>query len=177
MKIEKFEAFASYETDDNGCKYGSAFAYFPFKAAAEADLSARNLRGYGSTRRVNCIRLEDTIYVLSEDEKPIKLLVGKCSKYVPLEFYEDYCYVNTYRDDTKYYFSDDLVLKLLKDKKRHSLKKILGLTDDKYLYILESDVPITIAKFAMSRELAVAHARSKLTEEEKGLLGLSDTHD
>ena len=172
MKIEKFEAFASYPTDGEGYKHGAAFAYFPFKAAAEADLEARNLRGYGCTRSVNCIRLEDTIYVLSGSEQPIEKLVGKCSKYVPLEFYEDYCYINTYEDETKYYFSDDLALKLLRDKNRHSLKKILGLTDDKYLYILESDVPITIAKFAMSRELAVAHARSKLTEEEKGLLGL-----
>jgi hypothetical protein len=43
--------------------------------------------------------------------------------------------------------------------------------EDNY-YLLSKQEPITINKFIMSHQLAVAHAKSKLTEEEQKLLGL-----
>lgn len=171
MKIEKLEIFGSFTTDGDGYKTGSAFGYFPFSAAAQADLAKRNLGGYGIVRKLDCIRLEDVIYILSESERDISKLIGKCSKFTTFELYEDYDY--SYNNDkTKYYFGDVALLSLLKDNQRHNIKKLIGLCDDKYLYILESAEPIEMTKFAKSRELAIAHALSKLTKEEKGLLGL-----
>ncbi len=170
MKIEKIEAWGSYSTDGEGYAE-DAFAYFSFSAAAEADLAKRNLGGYGVVRHVNCIRLEDTIYLLEGSEKSIEKITGKFPKFTPIDLYQDYLYQNSW-DKTTYYSTEKDLLSLLSDNKHHQIKKIVGLCDDKYLYILSQKEPIEITKFAKSRELAVAHALSKLTKEEKGLLGL-----
>ncbi len=160
--------FGIYNSDDRGYNYGKPLAYYPIKAAAEA---AQTHGGYQNVCPVECLRLEDTLYAHSKilDKSKIK---GKLSAFVPTLVYMDYIYQDSF-DKSLYYVSHQDLLELLRDGKSHNIRAqwvICDLSENYHLLLYPE--PITVEKIVMSRELAVAHALSKLTDEEKKLLGL-----
>mgnify|MGYP001571600541 FL=1 len=93
--------------------------------------------------------------------------------FVPVIVYQDYL-TNNYHADISDYYCDgfDLLTKLKLHEHRAIYKKIMICDTEGNFYLLKQTGPITVEKLVMSRELAVSHALSKLTDEEKKLLGI-----
>ena len=170
MKAETQRIYAVHSTDGYTTSK-NALAYYPIRAAAEGSPEAANLRGYSHICNVDVIKFDELIYVFSKEINKQSVL-GNCPAYTVVACYQDSSYVNGF-DKTRYYIGNEEVLKILNDGGNHSLRKMFLIKDgeDNY-YLLSKQEPITINKFIMSHQLAVAHAKSKLTEEEQKLLGL-----
>jgi len=169
MTAEQITIYAACDTDDRGYALNH-LAYFPIQAAANAYLSTQNLGGYCTVQTLKAIRLADVMY-LFEKEVAEKALKNSIQSYTPVECYRDYSYSSL--DNSAYYFGIENLKLLLDDGKDHHLSKVLLLKDSKKVYLLRKKEPIELTKFLESREMATAHALSKLTEEEKKLLGLA----
>ena len=91
--------------------------------------------------------------------------------FVPCVCYYEHIYENSW-DKSLYHSDEKAILELLHDGKTHNIRSIIMFYDGEKYFLLKSDIPVTVEKVTMSRELAINHALSKLTDEEKGLLGL-----
>jgi len=170
MKAEKQTIYAVHSTDGYTASK-DALAYYPIRAAAAGSPEAANLRGYSYISNIEVIKFDELIYVFSKEVSK-KSVLGNCPAYTVVDCYQDYSYVNGF-DKTQYYIGDEELLKILNDGANHSLRKMFLIKDgEDNFYLLSKKEPITINKFIMSHQLAVAHAKSKLTEEEQKLLGL-----
>lgn len=162
--------YGLYNQDGSGYNSGKAIAFYPIKAAAEA---AQNGNYYLNVCKAESLRFEDTLYLYKKtlDRKSIK---GCVKAFIPTLVYQDYSYNSYYsRDESVYYTDKDSLIELLNDGKQHVIYALWLIcdTDDNY-HLLVQPEPITVEKIVMSRELAINHALSKLTDEEKKLLGL-----
>lgn len=164
MKSQIVECYGVYNTDDRGYNSGPPVSIWPIKAAA----NAKNC--YQNVYAVNILKIEDCNYIVKKEIHKDNLL-GKIKSFIPTPGYYEHIYENG-RDQSKYYYGDKLILELLSDGKYHNLKKIYLISDGEKTYELEFPDEVKVEKLIMSRELAIDHALSKLTEEEKGLLGL-----
>lgn len=168
MKAEIQQVWGVYPSD--GYTIGSCIAYYPLKAAAEASPENVAQRGYSSIHAVNIIKFDDLVYVFDKQVGRGKVL-GHVPTYTPTPCYHDYVYNNGF-DGSMYYVGDEELLKTLNDGKMHQIRKGYLLYDGSTYFLLKETEPIKLNSFLMSREIATQHALSKLTEEEKGLLGL-----
>lgn len=170
MKAEKQKIYAVHSTDGYTASK-NALAYYPIRAAAEGSPEAANLRGYQYIQNIEVVKFDELIYIFSKEINK-KAIQGNFPAYTVVSCYQDYFYQNGI-DNTKYYVGDEEVLKILGDGASHSLRQMFIIKDgEDNHYLLSKKEPITINKFIMSHQIAVAHALSKLTDEEKKLLGL-----
>ena len=170
MKAETQRIYAVHSTDGyTTSKY--ALAYYPIRAAAEGSPEAAKLGGYSYIQNIEVVKFDELVYIFSKEINKATIH-GNCPAYTVVDCYQDYSYVNGF-DKTRYYIGDEKVLEILNDGTSHSLKKMFLIKDgaDNF-YLLTKKEPITINKFIMSHQIAVAHALSKLTDEEKKILGL-----
>lgn len=176
MKAIKKTAFAVYSTDDRGYSYSDPISIYPFKAAAEASSEYKAMKGYGGVSRVELIQFEDVCYILEKEVRKEKVINSKAVKLgVPQKCYSDYSYVNSYDETTVYIVGDDELISYLNTKKKKesaSISTKVITKDEDSFFILASETAFTIKPFLLSRELAIANALDKLTEEERKLLGL-----
>ena len=170
MKSQIVEYYGVYNTDDRGYNSGPPISIWPIKAAAEARVGGRTPSYYQNVYTVNILKIEDCNYIVKKEISKDRIL-GKIKSFIPTPGYYEHIYENGF-DKSKYYYGDKLVLELLSDSKYHNLKKIYLISDGEKTYELEFPDEVTVEKLIMSRELAINHALSKLTDEEKGLLGL-----
>ncbi len=162
--------YGVYSTDDRGYIHGKALAYYPIKAAAEAFKGDRyNFNVY----QAESLRFEDTLYLLEKELSKTAKIVGKIPAFVPAVIYQNYK-TNSYHADISDYYCDgaDFLAELKVNENLTLYKKVMICDTEGNFYLLRQIEPITVEKLAMSRELAVAHALSKLTDEEKKLLGI-----
>lgn len=170
MKPQITKIYGLYNQDGSGYNSGKAIAFYPIKAAAEA---AKGDNYYLNVYEAESLRFEDTLYLYKKtlDKKTIR---GSIKAFVPTLIYQDYKY-NSYHsiDESVYYTDKNDLLELIADGKQHVIYAYWAIcdTDDNYFLLIQPE-PITVEKLAMSRELAINHALSKLTDEEKKLLGL-----
>ncbi len=169
MKAEKQQVWGVYPSD--GYTSGNCIAYYPLKAAAEASPENAAQRGYSGIYAVDIIKFDDLVYVFDKEVSKDKVL-GHVPTYTPTPCYCEYVYSNGYGDKSMYYVGEDELLKTLDDGNQHQIRKGYLLYDGSTYFLLKEEEPIKINSFLMSREIATQHALSKLTEEEKGLLGL-----
>lgn len=167
MKSFITEAFAVYDTDDRGYSQGKPLSYWPIRAAAEASKTDH----YKTVYPVKILNLNEEKYHLKYEKDISKSLVDKIKSFVPTQIFQNYIYENGF--DGSVYFSN---LTRFIDKqpmnKQFNFLKVSVISDGEKVFLLEYPEQITIQKLTMSRELAVNHALSKLTDEEKTLLGL-----
>lgn len=166
MKSQIVEYYGVYNTDDRGYNIGPPVSIWPIKAAASAKVTS----GYQNVYAVNILKIEDCNYIVKKEIHKDNLL-GKIKSFIPTPGYYEHIYENGF-DKSKYYYGDKLILELLSDGKYHNLRKIYLISDGEKTYELEFPDEVKVEKLIMSRELAINHAMSKLTDEEKGLLGL-----
>jgi hypothetical protein len=164
MKSQIVEYYGVYNTDDRGYNIGPPVSIWPIKAAAVAKDCYQNVYA------VNILKIEDCNYIVKKEIHKDSLL-GKVKSFIPTPGYYEHIYENGF-DKSKYYYGDKLILEVLSDQKSHSLRKIYLISDGEKTYELEFPDEVKVEKLIMSRELAINHALSKLTDEEKGLLGL-----
>ena len=174
MKAEKIKIWGVCPSDGSGYGLGveKVISWYPIKAAADGSPENIARGGYSYVGAYDAIRFDELLYIF-EKEIPKTHVIGNLPPaYTVGEVYVDYIYSNGY-DGSQYYIGDKELLALLKDGKSHSIKKRFILRDgEDNCFILAKQEPIQLNKFIMSRELAVAHALSKLTDEEKSILGL-----
>lgn len=171
MKPQKIKIFGLFATDGSGYNT-KAVGYWPIAAAAEA---AKGNNYYLNVSSVDAIRLDDVIYLL-EKEVSKESIVESFPSLTPILGYENYDYQDHRfpQDQTQYCASLEKADEWLIDGKHHSIKKVWLFSDTEGgYYILKSEKSIKLEPFTMSRDLAVKHALSKLTEEEKKLLGIT----
>jgi hypothetical protein len=164
MKSQIVEYYGVYNTDDRGYNVGRPVSIWPIKAAAVAKDCYQNVYA------VNILKIEDCNYIV-EKEINKDSVFGKIKSFIPTPAYYDYIYENGF-DKSKYYYGDKLILELFSDGKYHNVKKVYLISDGEKIYLLTFPDEVTVEKLIMSRELAINHALGKLTDEEKGLLGL-----
>ena len=170
MKAEKQQVYAVHSSDGYTSSR-DALAYYPIRAAAAGSPEAEKLGGYIHIANTEVIKFDELIYVFSKEIRKDKVL-GSFPAYTVTDCYQDYSYSNGI-DSTKYYIGEKGVIDLFEDRNSHTLQKMFIIKDgEDNFYILSRKEPITINKFIMSHALAVAHAKSKLTDEEQKLLGL-----
>lgn len=165
MKSHIVECFGVYNSDGQGYNSGPPISIWPIKAAAEAGGTGGY---YQNVYAVKILKIEDLNYIV---EKEISNITGKIPAYIPSVIFIDHVYENGF-DSSKYYFSEADLLNLFKDGKYHNIKQLNCIFDGEKHFILTYPTPFKIEKIVLSRELAVKHALSKLTQEEKDLLGL-----
>lgn len=167
MKPTLATLYGHYNTDGSGYACGHAIAFYPIAAAAEAQIKDC----YQIVRSQKVLKFEDVIYAYSE-VIPKERISGLAPAFTPFKAFRDYSYVNGF-DKTKYYIGDNTLLELLADKQNHAVAMVDMIRDDEDgYYLLSFTEPVTVAKFTESREIAIAHALSKLSAEERKLLGL-----
>lgn len=164
MKAERKTVYGVYTTD--GYTSGPYIAYYPISAAAHGSPELIAQRGYAGVGAVEVVQFEDLCYVMQREFDKSKI-IGYTLLYTPTE-----CYEETLNHGKRYYVGDEEIIKTLNDGGSHNIRKVWVIRDEQSYFVLKQKEPIQINKFAMSRELAVAHALQKLTDEEKGLLGL-----
>jgi hypothetical protein len=172
MKIERITLFAACATDDKGYAKNH-LAYFPISAAAAAYLANEhpNLGYYSAVSKLTGLRIGDDIFLM---EKELNKNSAKCviPLLKPTFAYEDYVYENGWDKSTYYTTWDDISAVLQEPGKRMSIRQVILFRTDEEIFLLSKMEPVKMESFTMSRELGVAHALSKLTPEEKKLLGL-----
>jgi hypothetical protein len=173
MKAILKQVWAVYNTDGSGYNSGPPMALYPIKAAAEASEEFVNQRGYGSVSPVKACQFEDVIYIY-ESEVPNQKVKGGCGIGAFVNAFKiEYTIRGEREDKVEYIIGDENLLKAL-NSKYYSVRiypVYLTRDEDKY-FILSWPNTFAIKSFTMSRELAVKHALSKLTSEEKKLLGV-----
>lgn len=174
MKAEKLKVWGVCPSDGSGYGLGinKVISWYPIKAAAEGSPEYKELKGYGYASEHKAIRFDELVYIFDKEISRTHIHGTLPPAYTVGDVYVDCIYVNGF-DGSQYYVGDKEVLVLMKDgKSRHLSKKYLLRDGEDNCFILLKKEPIEIKKFIMSRELAVAHALSKLTDEEKSILGL-----
>jgi hypothetical protein len=173
MKAEKLTVYGVFHADDSGYSCGQAVAWYPMKAAASADPQYKDMRGYGSISAEKAIRLGDEIYVYDEELNDSRKFVGNIPLYVPTDVYKDYAESYNGPHNTKYIEGNENLIAHIDTKDlSSSISKKIVLRDENGYFILKQKEPIMLAKFSLSREMAVQNALDKLTDEEQKLLGL-----
>ena len=171
MKAETQTVYGVYSTDGYTTSK-NALAYYPIHAAAAGSPEAKQLRGYSHIGREEIIKFDELIYIFEQRISKQKIVGDTFPAYSPVDCYQDYSYENGC-DKTIYYVGLACLGKALDDGRPANIRKKAIIADGEGNYfLLKQKEPITVNKFLMSHELAVAHAKSKLTEEEKKLLGL-----
>ena len=180
MKAIQKQVFAVYANDGcQGYSIGLPLALYPFKAAAEASPECCNLGGYSNVTQVNLCCFEDACYIYKSTINN-KDIIGGCGIGIPINAFKvEYIEkVSSIRygdnnDKTKYITNEsDLIKFLNQDNYRVILyKTILTRDEDKYFELKYANT-FKVNPFTLSRELAVKHALSKLSDEEKKLLGV-----
>lgn len=172
MKTERITLFAASATDDKGYPK-NYLAYFPIHAAAAAYLASEhpNLGYYAAVSKLTGLRVGDDIFLMEKDISKDKV---KCiiPLFQPTIAYEDYMYENGFDRSTYYTTWVDLARELMTPGKRMAIRQVILFRTDEECFLLSKMEPVKMESFTMSRELGVAHALSKLTPEEKKLLGL-----
>lgn len=165
-------AYAVYSGDERGYSRGDPLSIYPFQAAAANSEENKRQGGYGVIHKVELLNFEDVNFLLDKKIEK-KNVVGTVPIGVPTKGYRDYIYNHSF-EETKYLVGEKNLITYLDfdTTKSASISKVWLFTDDDNYYVLKSDKNFKIAPFIASRELAVQNALDKLTEEEKGLLGL-----
>lgn len=171
MIAEQIPVYIACDTDDRGYARNH-LAYFPIAAAANAFLKEKHsdLGYYSTVQTAKAIRLADTIY-LFEKEIPERSVISTIKTFEPVNGYQKYEYTDGL-DKSVYFTGLDRLGEILKDGYLKSIKSVVLFRDDSKFYLLSKKEPIKLENFFMSREIATAHALSKLSEEEQKLLGL-----
>lgn len=166
MKSQIVEYYGLYNGDDRGYNIGPPISIWPIKAAAES----KRQNYYQNVYLVKILKIEDSNYIFKKvvDKKSFS---GAMKTFSVVSGYYEHIYENG-RDNSRYYCGNKYILELLKDGKYHNLRRVFLISDGENIYEIEFPDEVKIEKLVPSRELAISHALSKLTEEEKGLLGL-----
>lgn len=172
MKTAQLKVYAACDTDDRGYARNQ-LAFFPIAAAASAYLAKEGpSHGYSTVSCLNGIRIADDIFLVDKEISKEKLQ-STLPTFQAIDGYEDFVYENGW-DNSKYYTNWSQIQELLnKPNKRVSLRKVILFRTEEEIFLLQKAEPIKMQPFIMSREIATAHALSKLTEEERKLLGLA----
>ncbi len=170
MKSHITKAFGVYNTDGRGYNT-TLIKIFPIEAAAEA---FRAKDGYKNVSGVKVLCVEDDKYIL-ERELSAKSFsdIKNLKALVPTHVFKNYIYKDGF-DSSKYICNEAKVGEYVRKEKSVNLVCIVVIRDlDDKIFELVDENKVEIEKIVMSRELAINHALSKLTDEEKKLLGLT----
>lgn len=171
------EAYAAYNGDDRGYPRGEPLAIYPFQAAAVHSTAHRSQSGYGVIQKVNIVSFEDLNYVYQSSCSVKDSLIGNIRFGVVEKAFE--MTISTHlvygRGTIKYVIDSLLFINEITQCPKDSFQiraNVPIISGGEKLYILSHEMPLKIAPFTLSREMAVQNALDKLTDEEKSLLGL-----
>lgn len=175
MKLDTKTAFAAYIDYGSGRKRVGGF--YPIASAAIAAFKKSGERNYYMTISKSTLLNIDGQYFEVKGEPISRKDQVKSEKFPELQIFSV-----TYRTERQnswgytnnYYFMDEreTLEYIFASEEEVRLRGALVIKDEENFYILESSDPVTLEKVIVSRDLAIAEALSKLTKEEKDLLGL-----
>lgn len=181
MKSIKKRVYAVYANDGcQGYNIGLPLALYPFQSAAESSPECENLRGYANICGVNLCCFEDICYIYNKEIKPQEI-IGSGGIGVPVNAFRVEYIPSGQKgggwgnngDKTVYVIGNDKLIEFLEgDNYRATVYKVILTRDSDEYFQLEYSSSFKVNSFILSRELAIKHALSKLTEEERKLLGV-----
>ena len=167
MKPTIKQAFALYDGDDQGYPHGLPLQVCTLSAALKPS-------PYQLIRPITLIDFEGEIYSLKNNINKNNF-IGKVPSFTPLTVYHDYTYASAFSSVAtvdKYITRDELLSYIDKNEKAQLTKVTIIADDEGGVYELNFPNTLTVTPFKLTRELAYQNALSKLTDEEKKLLGL-----
>ncbi len=162
--INTFNVFGIFTTDDRGYSRkdeDQCLGWYPFRAAAE---EARP-DNYYNVDQYEAIRIFDEVWIVENRWDKSYFAKFKFKDGEPKEI----LYVSRGNDVMVGEIND---IDKFVERKPTTIKKITILSFGSEFWTIPFDKPIKLETVKMSRELAIKHALSKLTDEEKKLLGL-----
>lgn len=167
MKPTIKQAFALYDGDDQGYSHGLPLQICTLSAALKT-------YPYQLIRPITLIDFDGDIYSLKNNINKNNF-IGKIPSFTPLTVYHDYIYASaSFSSATvdKYITRDELISYIDKNEKVQLTKVTIIADDEGGVYELDFPNTLTLTPFKITRELAYQNAMSKLTDEEKKILGL-----
>jgi len=167
MKPTLKKAYGLFNTDDRGYAQDKALKIVAIAAAL-------NPGAYQTVNTLKLLQFEEVAYSMGEEIRDVKKIIGQFPAFVPTQAFYLHRYENGF-DKSEFVVGEEKLIEYIKTHEyTPSIKRIAIIKDDEGgAWTLLNSENVVIEPFAMTREIAVANALNKLTEEEKKLLGLA----